>query len=227
MVRVEWCGHSYFIIEYSGGSIAVDPHDGGSVGVATCRRQADIVLVTHDHFDHNAVEVASGPKSRVVKWRTGEVSERPLIRGFKFYHDKASGKLRGAVTAYLIEVDGVRILHMSDIGHLPPSEALESIGDVDVLMVPVGGVYTIDAVEAWELVQALKPRIAVPMHYWVEGVILPLDPLERFLNVIKAPRERLDTNTFEVTPHSLPERTHVLIPKPPRSLWGEVEEPEY
>jgi L-ascorbate metabolism protein UlaG (beta-lactamase superfamily) len=82
-----------------------------------------LVLVTHNHFDHNAVEVASGPSTKVVKWRAGEVLDAPLIRGFKFYHDKASGRLRGTVVAYLIEVDGVRILHLSDIGHIPPKEA--------------------------------------------------------------------------------------------------------
>ncbi len=227
MVRIRWCGHSYFIIEHSKGSIAIDPHDGGSIGVTTCRYQADIVLVTHNHFDHNAVEVASGPGTRVVKWKTGEVIRDPNVRGFMFYHDKSSGRLRGSVVAYLIDVDEVRILHLSDIGHIPPKEAIESIGKVDVLLVPVGGVYTIDANEAWELIQLVKPKIAVPMHYWVEGVILPLDPLERFLNVIKAPRERLEDSEFEVTRHSLPERTHVFLPKPPRTLWSEVEATGY
>ncbi|GAB6148544.1 MBL fold metallo-hydrolase [Stetteria hydrogenophila] len=226
MVRITWCGHSYFIIEHSGGSIAIDPHDGGSVGVETCRYEADVVLVSHNHFDHNAVEVAAGPKSRVVKWRTGEVSRNPRITGFKFYHDKASGRLRGSVVAYLVEVDGVRILHLSDIGHVPPDEALKPLGEIDVLLVPVGGVYTIDANEAWEVIQKLKPRIAIPMHYWVEGVILPLDPLERFLNVIKAPRERLDSSWLEVTRQSLPEKTHVIIPKPPKPLWGREEDEE-
>jgi L-ascorbate metabolism protein UlaG (beta-lactamase superfamily) len=227
MVRVRWCGHSYFIIEHSKGSIAIDPHDGGSIGVSTCRYQADLVLVTHNHFDHNAVEVASGPSTKVVKWRAGEVLDAPLIRGFKFYHDKASGRLRGTVVAYLIEVDGVRILHLSDIGHIPPKEAVESIGRVDVLLVPAGGVYTIDALEAWEVIQLMKPKIAVPMHYWVEGVILPLDPLERFLNIIKVPRERLESNEFEVHIHGLPEKTHVFVPRPPKTLWSEEAATEY
>ena len=217
---MEWCGHSYFIVRHSTGIIAIDPHDGGSVGVETCRAHADVVLVTHNHFDHNAVEVALKPGGRVVRWRPGAVMGEPRVSGFKFYHDKASGRLRGSVVAYLVEVDGVRILHLSDLGHVPPADALEPLREVDVALVPVGGVYTINAIEAWEVVQAIKPRIVVPMHYWVPGVTLPLDPIERFLNVIKTPRERLEGRVIEARPGEVSGKPLVLLPEPPRSLWG-------
>lgn len=220
-VEVEWCGHSYLLVRWHGATIAVDPHDGGSVGVETCKVKADYVLVTHDHFDHNAVTVASGPGTRVVKWRTGsfKLGEGVSVEGYRFYHDKASGRLRGTVVAYKVEVGGVRVVHLSDIGHVPPREALEPLRGADLLAVPVGGVYTIDAVEAVDLVEALQPRLVLPIHYWVEGVILPLDPLDRFLSHSRFRRARLDGRTVPLEPGGAEGRPTILIPRPPRSLW--------
>ncbi|MCE4602823.1 MAG: MBL fold metallo-hydrolase [Desulfurococcales archaeon] len=215
VVELEWCGHSYFLLRASSRLLAIDPHDGGSINLPTCRVTADYVLLTHNHFDHNAFEVASGPGSRVVKWRVGRFSLPPFtVEGRRFYHDKARGRLRGEVVGYKIIVEGLSLAHLGDLGHLLEGEDLEWVRGVDILMIPVGGTYTIDAQEAWRIVEEARPRLVVPMHYWIPGSTLPLDPLDRFLNIVKAPRIRPESSRVQLS--SLPSRTSVLILEPPR-----------
>ncbi len=212
MPRIYWCGHSYFIIEAGGLIVAVDPHDGASLNTPTCRIQADLVLVTHNHFDHNAVEVASGPRTQAVKWRTGSFTVDSIrVEGRAYPHDKTNGKIRGKTIAYKLIIDDLTIVHAGDIGVVPEGKDLEWLKS-DILMIPVGGVYTIDASEAWSLVEKIKPRITIPMHYWINGSTLPLDPLDRFLNLIRIPRERLDY--LEVSKHTLPVRPVVAVLTP-------------
>jgi L-ascorbate metabolism protein UlaG (beta-lactamase superfamily) len=217
-VRVEWCYHSYVVLRAGGVTLAIDPHDGGSIGLPTCRLEADYVLVTHNHFDHNAVEVATGPRTRAVaKWRLGEFTMGPFrVRGVKVYHDKMGGKLRGWVAAYVLEVEGLRIAHLGDIGHLARPEDYPELAGVDLMFVPVGGVYTISGPEAWALVEDLKPRLVVPIHYWLPGSHLPLDPLDRFLNVARAGRRPVEGRSFEVSRGELPGKTTIVYFQPGR-----------
>lgn len=212
MVRIKWCYHSYFIVESSGLRIALDPHDGGSLGLSTCYTDADIVLITHDHYDHNAVEVASGKDSIIVRWREGLQSLRGVsVEGLKFYHDKAGGRLRGETIAYKILLEDLTIAHLGDIGHMPSEKDKTKLAQVDILMIPVGGVYTIGHLEAWSLVSELKPKIVIPMHYWIPGALTPLNPLDRFLNVIKTQRIRLETRELVISKDRLPQKTTVAI----------------
>jgi len=215
-VEVEWCGHSYVVIRSHGRSLAIDPHDGGSIGIETCRVGADYIIVTHDNIDHNAVEAALGEGSIVVKHRTGSFQLGPFkVEGYRLYHDKARGRLRGEVTAYLIEVAGVRLAHLGDVGHLLSSEEARPFKGVDLLMIPVGGVYTISAPEAWAIIEDLSPRAVLPLHYWVPGSILPLDPLERFLNVARAGRARIQGRRFTVPVQAATNQTVIVVPEHP------------
>ena len=217
-VEIEYCGHSYFILRVGERIIAIDPHDGGSINLPTCRIQADYVLVTHEHYDHNAVEIAGGREARVYSQRLGEFKlDEILVRGVKVYHDKSKGRLRGWVAAYIINAGNLRLAHMGDLGEIP-GEGLEEFRGLDVMFVPVGGVYTIDAYEAWELVEELKPRIVVPMHYWIKGSTLPLDPLDKFLNIARAPRIIVETGRTVVRREDLPEKTSIMVVRyPPRA----------
>ena len=216
-LEVEWCGHSYFILRAGGRSLALDPHDGGSLNIATCRIQADYITSTHNHFDHNAFEVASGPGTRIVKWSTGARELPPFtLEGRRLYHDKAQGRLRGYVVAYKIRVEDLTLVHLGDLGHPLEGEDLEWVRGVDVLMIPVGGTYTIDAEEAWRIVEEARPRLAVPMHYWIPGMTLPLDPLDRFLNIVKVPRIRPGARSITLDKGRLPDKTSVLILEPPQ-----------
>ncbi|MEM1927764.1 MAG: MBL fold metallo-hydrolase [Acidilobaceae archaeon] len=216
MIEVSWCGHSYVVLNIveRGLTIAIDPHDGISVGLPSCRLEADIVLVTHDHYDHNAIDMARGSRSVVLKAVSGKKSISGVdIEGYLFYHDKSKGRLRGLTTAYCIRVDNIRICHLGDIGHIPEERQLEGLRDADALFVPVGGVYTIDGREAWELIQILKPRLVVPIHYWTPGSLLPLDPLNVFLDTAKTQRIRLESNKFRLPLEKSLEKTTIMIPR--------------
>ncbi|MEB3860372.1 MAG: MBL fold metallo-hydrolase [Desulfurococcales archaeon] len=217
-MEVEYCGHSYFLLRVKGKLVAVDPHDGGSINVPTCRVGADYVLVTHDHYDHNAVEVAMGRDTRVYRQRLGSFALDDIhVRGVRVYHDKSGGRLRGWVAAYIIDSGDLKLAHLGDIGD-PAPDTLGELRGADVVFLPVGGVYTIDAQEAWELVEELKPRIAVPMHYWIKGSTLPLDPLDRFLNIARAPRIVVETGRATISRETLPEKTSIMVFRyPPRA----------
>ncbi len=198
-VRIKWCGHSYLVVEPEDGPvIALDPHDGGSIGLPECRVKADYTLVTHTHYDHNAVEMSGGKVivKKLGSFRLGEVR----VEGYKFYHDRASGRLRGDTAAYIMDLGGLRIAHLGDIGHVPPPGALKPFSGVDVLALPVGGVYTIDAIEAKAIVEITSPKLVIPLHFWVPGSLLPLDPLNRFLDISKTRRLRLEDGVLEVEP---------------------------
>ncbi len=204
MVSIRYHGHSCFEIRLGNGTtIVIDPHDGYSIGLEPPRVKADIVLVTHDHFDHNAVKVVSGERTRVVMELDGLVDMEGLrIHGYRAPHDREEGKRRGMVTVYIVEAEGLRIAHLGDIGVVPSGRLAESLCGVDVLMIPVGGVYTIDPDEAWKTIQLLDPWIAIPMHYWTPGLTLPLYRLEDFLAYVKKRRvvRTGDTYTVETRP---------------------------
>ena len=211
--RVRWCGHSYFIVESGGLKLAIDPHDGGSLGIKTCYVDADIVLVTHNHYDHNAVEVSSSRDSIIIRWADGlKVIGDLRVKGFKFYHDKAQGRLRGETIAYVISLEDIRILHLGDIGHQLLDEDVAKLKPVDILLIPVGGVYTIDHSEAWTLIQTLKPKIAIPMHYWIPGAITPLNPIDKFLNLAKTQTIKQESRELTIWTDRLPEKTTIIIP---------------
>lgn len=199
MTELVWHGHACFeLVSDKGLRIVVDPHDGYSIGLKPPSTRADIVLVTHDHYDHNAVEGVASDNAVIRCCLEGEEEIQGVrIKGFKLPHDKYEGRRRGWVHAYLVEVDGFRVLHLSDTGVVP---SLELLGDPHVLLVPVGGTYTIGPDEAWSLVSALRPPVTIPMHYWVPGMMMPLDPIDEFLKFVKKIRViRVDDNRLELS----------------------------
>ena len=149
--------------------MVTDPFDTSSVGLKFPSVSANIVTVSHDHADHNKAELVKDV-GKVIKgpgeYEIGGVS----LIGFQTYHDGERGKLRGKNTIYVIEIDDMRILHLGDIGHSLSEKMVEEIGDIYVLMIPVGGEYTVDAKEAIKIVSAISPKIVIPMHYQVSGL---------------------------------------------------------
>ncbi len=205
MVIVRWHGHACFeIVDRDGYTIVIDPHDGGSIGLRPPAVKADAVLITHEHFDHNAHQVVAKEGSEVHSMRKGEfrVGQHRVV-GIEAFHDEFKGRRRGKVVMYLIDVDGVKILHVGDLGHVLSNELASRIGDVDILMLPVGGTFTIGPKEAVEVTEALKPRAVIPMHYWVRGVNLPLRPVDSFLSVAPYEVVRLDSNEWKVESREL------------------------
>jgi L-ascorbate metabolism protein UlaG (beta-lactamase superfamily) len=195
--------------------LVIDPHDGGSLGVniEAPKVKADYILVTHDHYDHNAVEVVAKPSSSIIRWRTGSFTLGPFnIKGVKLPHDEFEGKLRGHVVAYRIEACGISLVHLSDLGRkLTDSEAAE-LKPVDIALVPAGGVYTLHPRLALESADALGARIVIPMHYWVPGLHLPLEPLDVMLRYAKKWRViRLDKSEITISREELPEQKTIVI----------------
>jgi len=213
MVTIRWHGHACFeIVDSEGLTIVIDPHDGRSIGLKPPKVSADVVLMTHEHFDHNAYHLVIKPGGEVHSMKEGEfkVAGKYLAKGIKLYHDKSKGRLRGNVVIYRLEIEGIGILHVGDLGHMLPQEVIDTVSPVDVLMVPVGGTFTVDAKEAYEISKALTPKVIIPMHYWIKGMNLPLAPLDSFLSLVDYEVIKLDSNEWNISKEDL----EVMGPEP-------------
>lgn len=210
---VTWHGHACVSVTFNGYTVLFDPHDGVSLGLKRPEVKADLILVSHDHFDHNAVGVVKKDSSRVFKSFYGEaVIDNVKIIGLKTYHDKLRGKRRGENAVYVVEAKGFRVAHLGDLGEVPSEDVLSVLRGVNLLMVPVGGTFTIEPEEAWVLVEKTQPINIMPMHYWIPGVNLPLKPVDEFLKHVKGYEVvKLSTNKFNLADHT----RKVLISAPP------------
>lgn len=199
------------MLETQDSLIAIDPHDGVSIGIQTCEVEADLVLVSHDHYDHNAVEVAAGRKSRVLRALVGTSRAGNIfVEGARFFHDKVRGALRGESVAYRLEVEGLKVIHLGDLGH-EPGEGISFMKGADIMMIPVGGTSTIDYSEALSIVRRVKPRLILPMHYWLPGSTLPLDPLEPFVRGAALPVIYIDGKSVKISKEELPRETTIAV----------------
>ena len=166
-------------------SIVMDPFS-EKIGLKLPRLKADIVCVSHEHYDHNNVKAVSGPSSDKEPFLIngpGEYEiENIFIQGIFSWHDNCQGRERGENTIYTIEAEDIRLCHLGDLGQRElTEEQLEKIGEVDILMIPVGGVYTIGASQASKIISQIEPRLIIPMHYYIPRLKIKLDPLDKFL----------------------------------------------
>lgn len=161
---IKYLGHASFLIKTKDARVVTDPFDSKMVGLKFPKTEADIVTLSHHHADHDKADLVNGDKL-VLDW-PGEYEKKGVrVFGFKSYHDKEQGAKRGENILYKFEAESISLLHCGDIGVVPDQELLDEIGDIDILFVPVGGFYTIDATEAQEVVKSIEPSIVVPMHY--------------------------------------------------------------
>lgn len=189
-----YLGHSSFKLKGKDGVVITDPFDPKKVGLKYSSNEADIVSISHEHEDHNAVSVVKGdPK---VISGPGEYEIKGIsILGFLTFHDSKNGEERGKNTIYIYEIDGIRICHLGDLGQKLSESLIESLGDIDVLMIPVGGIYTIDPTQAVEIVRNIEPSFILPMHYFVEGMdketFGKMEPVETFLKEVSLSVEKM------------------------------------
>lgn len=163
-----YLGHASFHIKGKSASIVTDPFDPEYVGIRFPKLSATIVTLSHDHADHNKAELVEG--ARKVISGPGEYEiEGVSVIGLPSFHDAKNGAERGKNTLYIYELEGLRLAHLGDLGHKLSEDIIEDIGDLDVLMIPVGGEYTIGPKEAVELTRAIEPKIVIPMHYKLAG----------------------------------------------------------
>jgi L-ascorbate metabolism protein UlaG (beta-lactamase superfamily) len=201
---IRWHGHACFEID---GSVKVvtDPHDGKSIGLAPPKVKADLILISHDHYDHNCRSVVSRPDSSLISEPVMTVEKGVRVEGIPADHDPDGGRKRGKITIFRFELDGISFCHLGDLGHSLDESMVDRIGAVDILFVPVGGTFTIGPKAAREVVDVLAPKIAVPMHYRVPGLRISLQPVQSFLDEAKGIRIVQVGNEMEFTQDDLPE----------------------
>jgi len=181
-MKIKWLGHSAFAITDKNGKVIItDPYSPGSVNYSKINMTADIVTVSHQHADHNGAKFLPG-KPVVIDKEDGFMNDWIKIKGVASLHDKTGGKDRGKNIIFVYEINGFRIAHLGDLGHLLSKEQADKLGQIDILLVPVGGYYTIDAKDATEVMNQIKPKITVPMHYKTDAVNFPISPVAVFLN---------------------------------------------
>lgn len=178
-MKIQWLGHSCFFITTDNGTrIMLDPCD-AATGYAIKPRECDILTISHEHHDHNCAELAAGQPIRIDK--CGEYEAHGVkITGISTYHDDVQGAKRGKNIIFIIEADGLRIAHLGDLGERLSDAAAARIGQTDVMLMPIGGVYTIDAQGASELMRRLEPKMIIPMHYKTAALSFELGTLEQF-----------------------------------------------
>ena len=222
-VRLTWFGQSAFLLEASDGTrIIIDPYQpgtsGSGLGYSPIAEGADAVVVTHEHTDHNAVDEVSG-NPQVFRQPTEATIGSTKITGVPSFHDDQGGASRGSNTIVVLDDGALRVVHLGDLGVALSAGQIRTIGRVDVLLVPVGGTYTIDAATALEQVFALAPRVVVPMHYKTTKVKLPLAPVDDFLARTEHAGlriHRVGGSSMELSPDTLPDTTEVFVLEPAR-----------
>lgn len=174
-------GHSCFLLEESTGTkVVTDPYS-SDIGITLPSVSADVVTVSHSHSDHDNVKAVAGAPMIVDKPGMYEVKGVQIF-GLNTYHDEHNGKMRGSNVIFNIRMDGVNICHLGDVGHGPSPLMIEAIGPVDILLVPVGGNFTIDAEVAKEYVDRLMPSVIIPMHYKTDDIDLDIEGVDAFLD---------------------------------------------
>jgi L-ascorbate metabolism protein UlaG (beta-lactamase superfamily) len=163
--------------------VVTDPHDGRSIGIAPPKVKGDLVLISHDHYDHNCSRLVSGPESAVLSKPIMTVERGVRVEGIESFHDEAGGAKRGPNIMFRFEMDGTTFCHMGDLGHPLDETQLDRISGVDFLFIPVGDVFTIGPETAKTILDQVRPRVAVPMHYRAGGLSLSVKPLENFLDI--------------------------------------------
>jgi len=212
MVEIIWHGHACFEVRGKNATVVTDPFKG--VGLPEPKAQADVVLCSHSHGDHNN----SGP----VKKSTGVVLEGFVgskkigsvdVIGIGVFHDDAKGSKRGKNSIYVFSVDGVKFCHVGDLGHDLSTGEAGAIGKVDALFVPVGGLYTIGPTEAWSVCQKLKPGLIFPMHYRMPGMSATFDNLSTIDDFLKGKTnvKRVGARTFNIMKEGLPKQTEIVV----------------
>ena len=210
-MQITWYGHACFLLESDAGArIVIDPCD-PTVGYALDGISADAVTVSHAHHDHNYLPAVAG--NPVVIDTAGAHSVKDVsVTGFCSWHDEAQGKKRGANLLFRFDFDGIRVLHLGDLGHALSAETVAAIGEIDVLLCPIGGTYTIDAAQALEVDEQLRPRVFIPMHYATSATHMDIDGVDPLLRLVgERGVHRINGSSCTITKDALGERRILLL----------------
>lgn len=208
-MTITWYGQSCFRLESKDVSLLIDPFS-PEIGLKPPKIKDNIVLVSHQHYDHNNIE--GMPEESFLIKGPGEYEVKGVfIRGIQSFHDKSQGQERGLNTIYVIKMEDMVLAHLGDFGEGRLSEEqIEKIGDVDVLMIPIGGVYTINYKEAVEAISQIEPKIIIPMHYKIQGSKSDIDGPEKFLKEISLTPEKVE-KSYKIQKKNLPAEEMKLV----------------
>jgi len=205
---ITWLGHSCFRIKGKEATVITDPYH-PSLGYSLSKLQADIVTLSHFHPGHCYTEAITSDFKEIKGPGEYELGGT-FITGLATWHDTVQGQKLGKNTVYLLEMDGMALCHLGDLGHLLASEFIEDMDDIDVLFLPVGGVSTIGGSTGAEIVRRLTPKVVIPMHYKTVTLAKELEPVDKFLKEVGI-KETVSQAKLSVTRSTLPTSTQVII----------------
>jgi L-ascorbate metabolism protein UlaG (beta-lactamase superfamily) len=210
-MKVKWLGHACFLITSRDGlRVITDPYAvGGGINYSPIKETADVVVVSHDHGDHSNVSAVHG-KPEVVKGSGKKTVKGIQFRGVATSHDASQGQQRGTNTVFCFTIDDIKLCHLGDLGHVLGPGQVTEIGAVDILFVPVGGFFTIDAPVASQVCDQLKPKIIIPMHFKTPKCAYPIAGVEDFLNGKKNVR-KVEGSEVEFEREKLPTATEIVL----------------
>jgi len=213
-MKVKWLGHACFLITSRDGlRVITDPYAvGGGINYSPIKETADVVVVSHGHDDHNNVSAVQG-KPEVVKGSGKKTAKGIQFKGVATFHDASQGQQRGLNTVFHFTMDDVKLCHLGDLGHVLSPEQVVEIGAVDILFVPVGGFYTINAPVASQVCDQLKPKIVIPMHFKTPKCVYPIAGVEDFLKGKKNVR-KVGGSEVEFGREKLPTATEIVLLQP-------------
>lgn len=211
---IYWYGQALFKLKGKTATLVIDPFDPDMIGLKAPKpselEEVDAVLVTHQHGDHNNTSLLPG-QPLIINGPGEYEIKGASITGVGLYHDKNQGAERGQNTVYHINLEGLNIVHCGDLGHTLTDEQVDEIGATDILLVPVGSVYTIDAKDAAEVVAQLEPKVIIPMHYGgLPGLKPPLEEVGKFLKEMGA-ENVVPQNKLTITRDKLPDEPTVVV----------------
>lgn len=208
-MTITWYGHSCFRLESKEALVLTDPFS-PEIGLRPPKIRDDIVLVSHQHFDHNNTE--GMPQDSFLIKGPGEYEIKGVfIKGVQSFHDKSKGQERGLNTIYVIKMEEIILAHLGDFGEEKLSEEqVEKIGEADIVMIPVGGNYTINYKEAVEVISQIEPKIVIPMHYKIQGLKVDIDGPEKFLKEMSLTPEKAD-KSWKIQKKNLPAEEMKLV----------------
>jgi L-ascorbate metabolism protein UlaG (beta-lactamase superfamily) len=205
-MEITWYGRACFRLRGRDATVIADPCP-PNTGFVAGKHDVDLLTISHAHPDHTYTRSIS---AKLTLTRPGEYEFKDLlVTAVRSYHDGEGGTARGENIIFAVEMDGVHVCHLGDLGHLLGDEQLSELGPIDVLLVPVGGATTLTPSEAAEVVAQIGPKIVIPMHYAVDGGSTDLLGPEKFLHEMAV--EPIRQPKAQVTPHSLPDETQVVL----------------
>jgi L-ascorbate metabolism protein UlaG (beta-lactamase superfamily) len=216
-MKIKWYGHSAFLITSEKGfKVITDPYEpggfDGAIGYGKIPDVANVVLVSHDHADHNYVQGLPG-KPRVIKGAGSHQVDAFEIKGINSYHDDQKGSARGQNTIFCFTLDNLTTCHLGDLGYVLSEQEAKQIGQVDLLLLPIGGFYTVDPAQATQIAQRVNPKVIIPMHFKTPQCGFPIATVEEFTKG-KSAVKFLKANEVDLKKETLPKTPEIIVLQP-------------